>query len=313
MRVLPPIDLFTSALVTASSIAEPDATQGEATWSGATNYALAAEAISTATHRKYRSLQAANLNHPLPNYTIGETENDWWVDIGPTNKYAMFDYNRTTTSIDTSPLSVTIAPGQRVDSLALLGMQATQVTISATSVLGGGTVYGPEVVSLRRRSTRTWSDYFFGAFREVPSIILTDLPQFSDLIVTVEFENASDNVRVGTCAIGKSIFLGDIEYNPISDAINFSEVNRNDFGDAQLTQRRSIPKTTQKVFADTDILNSVRQARTDLNAQVAVWFGLDDEDDPRAEALLILGFYRTWTIDLVGDDVFEQNIEIEEF
>lgn len=310
MFVVPPLTIYGTALLTSSDISEPDVTQGEAVWSSGTTYAAADEVIETTNHRKYQSLQAGNLNHALPNYAVGETENSWWVDIGPTNKWAMFDFLRNTASVKATSINVVVSPGQRIDTVALLGLVGQSVTISVTS--GGATVYGPTTTQIRQRDIADWYDYFFAPFTSIPSVIFSDLPTYSDMIISLTISNPGGDAYCGAVVLGTQVGIGDIEYNPVSEAVNYSVVERDDFGNATLIPRRSIPKTTQKVYADAALIDIIRQLRSDLNAEVAVWCGMDDSTHVYAETLLIIGFYRSWTIDMTTPDVIEQDIEIEE-
>jgi hypothetical protein len=80
-------------------ISSTRAENDHAAWSAATTYALAARVISTATHRIYESVQAGNLNHAL-------TDVAWWIDIGPTNRWAMFDTVVGSITSQATPLTV---------------------------------------------------------------------------------------------------------------------------------------------------------------------------------------------------------------
>ena len=81
MQFIKPVSISDATLIS-STIAETD----YSAWSSGTTYALGDKVILTSTHRVYESLQAANTNH---NPT--EAASTWWLDIGPTNRWAMFD------------------------------------------------------------------------------------------------------------------------------------------------------------------------------------------------------------------------------
>lgn len=113
--------------------------------------------------------------------------------------------------------------------------------------------------------------------------------------------------------MGNKVYLGATQYNARSDSMNFSTINRDEFGGAILKPRRSVPKTNQTLWTPYDIVNSVRQVRTDLNAVPALWSGLDEKfDHPYFESLLILGIYKQFEIDLAHPQVALVNLELEE-
>ena len=276
-----------------------------AAYDGATTYALGDIVIlvSANSHHIYQSLQAANTGH------APATEATWWLDLGPTNRWAMFDILRNTQTDAPSPLTVVITPGVRINSIALLGLEADSVTVSITS--GGSTVY-THTQDLRSREVLDWYDYFFEPFSLMESVALLDLPPYTDAIITVEFTSASSNVKCGSLVLGSYVYIGNIQYNAESDALNFSTVERNTFGDSLLIPRRSVPKTNQTLVCKKDRVNKVRDLREALNAAPAVWVGLDDSTDGYSDALLILGYYRRFTINVAHPDDALITLELEE-
>ena len=276
-----------------------------AEWAVGTTYALGdiVKVVGTNSHKQYESLQAANL---------GKTPADeaaWWLDLGATNRWAMFDLLRNTQTEWASPLTVVITPGVRVNSLALLGLVADSVTVSITS--GGAIVY-EYTQDLGTREVLDWYDYFFEPFSTAPSVVLFDLPPYTDAIVTVTITRAAGNVSCGSLVLGPYVYIGAVRYNAESDALNFSTVERNAFGDTLLIPRRTVPKTNQTILCKKSRVNKVRDLRDALNAAVAVWSGLDDITDGYGEALLILGYYRRFTIDVAYPDDAVITLELEE-
>lgn len=262
---------------------------------------------TTFIHRIYEALAAI----PAGTYPPADvlTSAPKWLDIGPTNKWAMFDLLRNTATSRVSPLVVEITPGQRIDSIGLLGLVADSVTVEMKVL--GVTVFS-ETHSLSGRDTTTWSEYLFGVFSTAPSLALFNLPPYTNGVLAVTITKASGLVSCGGIVIGTSVYLGDTEINADSDADNFSLVKRNDFGDAQLLQRRSIPKIAANVLCPKMSVNKARAVRTDLNAVPALWSWLDDPAHDYFDAGLILGFYRRFGINLSYPDHAMLSLEIEE-
>jgi hypothetical protein len=301
MRVIPPLTI-TPAMLTSSTCAEPHAS--ETAYNPATTYGLGDVVVVAADHRTYESLQAGNTGH------TPSTSPTWWEDVGPTNCWKMFDILRNTQTEQASPLTVVITPGVRVNSIAVLGLEATSVSVSMTG--GGPTVY-THTEDLNTRDVGDWYDYFFAPFSTRPSIVRFDLPPYSNGIITVAITNAAGDALCGSLVLGSYEYIGQIEWNPESDALNFSTVDRDVFGNAELVQRRSVPKTTQTLKLDKSRVDRVRNLRTALNAQPAVWSGLDDlNTDGYFEALLILGFYRKFTISPRNAREADIALELEE-
>lgn len=300
MNVIPPIEI-TDALLTSSTAAEPG--PGETAWNAATNYSVGQRAIRTGTHRVYESL-VAGVDAGVPESTPSR-----WLDVGPTNRFAMFDLERNSSTIVTSPLTVVITPGQRCNAIALIGVVAQSVTITMT--VGASTVYS-YTKDLTTRSTLGWYDYFFGTFGTSPTVIRFDLPPFTAAVVTGTLTSAG-NVQCAAIALGTAVYLGKVQANPRSDALNFSRIERDGFGNTTLVPRRSVPKTNQVLLTEKGRIERLGELRKTLNAKPAVWSGLDDKTtDGYFEALLILGIYKAFTIDLTHRSHAVVNLELEE-
>lgn len=280
----------------------------EAAYSAGTTYALGD--TCSASNRTYESLAASNLGNALPISPEIQTTN--WIDVGPTNRYAMFDLSANTQTVTASPLTVVITPGERINTVGLTGLKANQAVISATSVLGGGTVYPAVTIDLNTREVADGYDYAFEPFSTSPGAVIFDIPPYSDIIVTIALTSTSGNVKCGSCVLGTYIYLGDSQYGATNDGLNFSTVTRDLYGNAVLVPRRTLPKTAQKLTVSAARVNKVKAARVLLNATPALWTGLDDSDNSYFDMLTILGVYTQFIIGAVHNDRAEVTLALEE-
>ena len=205
-----------------------------------------AHATARAGHSNIPALVSpGNVGNALP--VLPETTTSKWLDVGPTNRFAMFDLSRNTQTVCASPLTVVIAPGERANTIGFSGLSANQVQISATSVMGGGTVYPSAysasptgIFNLNTRIVNDGYDYCFEPFTTLPSLAIFDLPPFSDIIITVTISATSGNVKCGALVVGTYTYIGNIQFGMVNDALNFSTVTRDVFGNATLVPRRTI-------------------------------------------------------------------------
>jgi len=237
------------------------------------------------------------------------TDDGWWIDIGPTNRWAMFDLLRNTGTTTASPLTVSLTPGQRVDSIGVVGMVAD--TVSVTVSVAGNTVYTASA-DLLKRPTSGWYDYFFGAFRYQQEFARFDLPPYTGAVITITLTRANGNVTCGGVVVGPSVYLGRTLHEAESDALNFSKIDRDDFGTATLVPRRSVPRTVQSLRCKKSDVDRILQLRDDLNAVPALWSGLDDQDSGYFSALLIVGVYKRFTITMDQPEDALISLELEE-
>ena len=275
-----------------------------AEYAAGVTYALKDTIQVAATHKVYESLVAGNLGNAVTDATK-------WLDSGSTNRWKMFDLLRNSQTTVPGTITVVLTPGARINSLALMGLTANSVTITVTSAFGGGQVYS-KTEDLNTRIVLDAYDYFFAPFSTQVGVVVFDIPPYSDAIITVTITATSGSVACGGCVVGTFVYLGDVQYPPEADTLNFSTVARDSFGNSQLTPRRNVPKTTQTVWADKSRVNRLRAVRDALNAVPAVWAGIHDDTDGYFEALFILGYYRKFSINLTHATVAIVSLELEE-
>lgn len=300
MRIIPPLEI-TTARLTACNVAEPS--PDEQVYDADESYALGDVVISTVTHRKYESLIADNEGHPLDDSTK-------WADVGPTNRYAMFDHFRSTLTQNETDIELTITPGQRVDSIALIGITAVSVEITVTAGDGEHDVYSRQI-NMVDRDIANWYEYFFKPFELRSDILLTDLPPFIDAQIHVKL--IGENVALSTLIVGQSQYVGSIEDNATDDALNFSKTDRDEYGNVTaLIQRRSVPTTDMRVVANPADGPRLRELREQLNAKPALWIGVENTENSYFSMLLRLGFYKRFSFDLVAANRLMVDLQIEE-
>ncbi len=273
-------------------------------YNGAHNYDVDDYCQDNTNHLIYRSLVASNNGHALTDATK-------WEEVGPTNKWSMFDFTRSTRTSVPLTFTAVFAPGERCNSFALSGIRANTYSLTVTSTAGGGTVYSASG-SLNTRETLGWYDYFFGSFSTQESLVFFDIPPYSDAIFTITLTATSGNAELGACIVGNYVYIGETQYTAVSDVLNFSTIERDDDGNATLTPRRNVPKTSQQVWCDKMRVNKVRQLREDLNATPAIWYGINDESDGYFESLSILGIYKEFVINVAMPEKAVITLTLEE-
>ena len=280
----------------------------EDAYNAGTTYSAAATVAFN--NRCYESLQDSNTGNTPPIFPERQTE--WWLDVGPVNRWAMFDLSRNTQTVVNGDLTVVFAPGERVNAIGITGMKANTVTITVTSVLGGGTVYGPLIIDLNTREVSDGYDFCFEPFSTLPSAVRFNLPPFSDAQITVTFSSNTGNTKCGAIVVGNGVYLGSLEYQATNAALNFSTIERDLYGTATLVQRRSLPKTTNTLYLPTARVNKAIAARTQLNAVPAFWAGLDETSNGYFEMTLILGIYTRFEINADSINQAKISLDLEE-
>lgn len=313
MYCIPPIEITpTNGKLESTSVAEPDATQGEIAWVSGTNYAKDDIRILVSTHRKYKAVV------PITGSTIAPNlDTDKWQDIGATNKYAMIELDRNNTTISDSSLIFVINPDERIDSFFLGGLVGTDVLAEVLD--SAGNVIRSYIYSLTLRNTISWKTYFFGKFKTQQSLIRFDLPLIyqSKLRITITNSNVGGKTGVSSVIVGTAEYIGEVQWEPESDAQNFSKIERSFDGTLKggvtLIRRRSVPTLSLNIWAPKNLTTRLFELRSELNAIPVVWSGLDQNvNDPYYNILLILGIYRNFKINLKNPDYVLVQLSLEE-
>lgn len=301
MKVIPPITI-TDAMLTSSTATEPSGT--ETAWVSGTTYAVDDVCIRTQTHRKYQRMIAG------AGTTAPELDTTNWLDIGPTNKWAMFDTLRNSATSVSGTLTVVIAPAQRINSAALIGLVGLSATITMT--VSAVTVY-TTTVNLTMRNTLTWTDYYFGTFGQQKAVALFDLPPYATPVITITITPVDGVAACGGVVLGTAVDLGQALYDAESGSLNFSRIERDAFGNATLIPRRSVPTTSQTTWISKSQVNKVFEVRDTLNAVPALWSALDDKSsDGYFDALLIFGVYKEFRINMSYPENAKVTLQLEE-
>lgn len=262
-----------------SAIAAVDAAVGELAWVSGTSYAINDKRVDN--NRLYsRKIAGAGTTAP-------GLDPINWNDVGPSNRQAMLDLDRSKATTSAAGFSLALVPGKRINTLALTGLQASAVRLDMRV---GNTVYYSKTIKTVRRNTTGWLSYFVGAFRYAPSIMVMDLPIVTGAVITVTL--IGTNVKCASVVVGTYVDMGTAEMGATADAINLSKIEPDEFGDTNLVKRRSIPTGDIRIKVPRAIVNSLRQVRADLNAEPALWTALDGmTEHDYFESFLFVGIY----------------------
>lgn len=286
MKVVRPITINDTTL-TSTSVAE---TLTE--YNAGTSYAVGNQVKRDATHHAYESLVGSNTGN------TPEDSPEEWLDLGPTNPWAMFDGSNTTQTTASTEIEVVIEPGTRVNSVALIGIDAASVTIVA--MLGLTEVYNQTYDLTSSDGVIDWYSYFYEEIIRDTDLTVTDIPSYAGLEITITITGAT--VACGTCVVGQSVGLGTSLYSPKVGMQDYSRAEEDDFGNVQLVQR-AYAKTGQfNVWCDNSRIGYVGRLLADLRATPVVWIVTDETGAAFNPLTTIYGWYRDWNIEIPYKD-----------
>lgn len=299
MKVLSPVTI-TDAMLVSSTIAETD----YAAWSSGTTYAAAARVISTTTHRIYESVVGSNLNKDP---TVAANIGPWWINVGPTNRWSVFDSSVSTASTATTTMSWVFKPG-RVDSIAFLGITGTTLTVSQKDATGGTTVYSSST-TLDGTLLSDWYMYFFEPFTVRDTVTLTNklLPYTAgEITVTLA---GTGTVRLGCIAVGTLYTVGDTQYGATAGIIDYSTKTTDTYGNTVITKRAFSKRMEARMQLTSAQFAKTHALLSSLRSTPVVWLGTDDTTT--YAPLVIFGYYKDFSMEIAYPTYSVCSLQVE--
>lgn len=287
MKVINPVAI-TASMVTSSTAAEPSGTD-PSVWNVETAYAVGDYAYLAATHMIYRCLVANTGNSPDVNLT-GTTPK--WMEWYKTNKYKMFDDAISSVTSVTSPLTVTVVPGEGIDSIALMEISGTSLTVTVKDAPGGTTVY-TSTTNLDDTIILDWYEYFFEPYAYATQVVLTDIPNYYQCEVTISITSTT-TAACGACVMGMLYDLGDTSYGAQLGLINYTSKRVDDYGRTVLNRSTYSKRLSVSMLIDYATFNRVESLlERELRDVAAVWIGTDSD---RYTPMIVYGYYKDWAM-----------------
>jgi hypothetical protein len=246
-----------------------------------------------------------------PNKNIDPTTDDGsvWVDIGPTNKWAMFDNVAGTTTTDPDEIDITIEPMTRVNALALLGLEnAISVQVIMT-VTPEGEVYNETFDLTSTEGIIDWYEYFTEDVDRQTTLMLLELPGlYGDPSIQVIITGGgTDDVAVGHLSIGRTYNLGRTLHDGAHVGItDYSRKEADDFGNYELVERAFAKRGSFRTLIESGQVDGIQSVLAQYRATPAVYSASEDY-----AATLIFGFFRDFQIEIAYPTQSLVSLELE--
>lgn len=295
---------LTDAMLVSSTAPEADF----AVWAAGTFAVGAKRIMTTGIHRIYECLLAHTSTDAsgAPNLNTSGTAPKW-LEIGPTNKWAMFDDKIGTVSTLESPLTVVINPGP-VSGLALLELKGRTAEVTLKDQSGGTVVYS-RTVDLDGTIVTSFFDWFFAEFAQQTDLTLTDLPsQFFNGELTVSVTSTAGAVSCGVCLVGKVSSLGQTQQGATIGIISYSVKQTDAFGNLTIVKRQNSKRGSFRMIVEKADLNRVYRTLAAADSVLCIYVATEA---PGYEPLILYGIWRDFNLDVSYPDYVLTSIEIE--
>lgn len=299
MQIIRPIEITDTELNSTTAV------ETDPTYNPATTYALGAYVIYN--KRRYESLQASNTGN-----TPGAVGSTWWLDVGPSNQWAMFDQINGTQTTGTDSIVTELTIASRLDSLALLNLDAAEVTVVAETA-AAVEVYNETYSLVDNDEVTDWYQYFFLETSRGTELIVSDIPRYAGMTITVTVSDTGAQVAIGSMIFGTVHDLGLTLAGARVGIIDYSRKEADDFGNYSLVERAFAKRANFSVIVEgtsmADVggrVDAVHRILSQYRAAPLVWVGSDSYD-----STTIFGFYRSFEVDVAYPTHSVLSLEIE--
>lgn len=299
MKIVRPIDILDANLLS-SNVTEND----YAAWSAATTYALGDRAIYVIadTHWIVESLQAGNLNHT----PTGATTDTWWLLVGNTNRWKMFDGVVQSQTTNADSIEVTIeSTTERIDSIALFNIDCASVQVTVTDAVDG-LVYDETVNMVAPSGITDWYAYFFEPITRITDYVFTELPPYLGADIAVTITDTGATAKCGALVAGLSRNIGGTMYGAQTGIQDYSIKQVDAFGNYSILERAYNKRASFQVRVENSMIDELQTILAGYRATPVVYVGSDDY-----ASTMIYGYYKDFSTVISYPRVSILNIELE--
>lgn len=271
--------------VTDQVFGSSNAVESAPEWDNGTSYSEGQIVQVAAAKRIYESLVDANSG----NDPVTDT-GDNWLDVGPTNPWAMFDEYSETQTIRAGNITVTLNPGSLVTSIALSNMAGTQVQIIQNDPIEGITY--DETFSLNSYDNiADYWDYFFAPIVRKTDLFIDDIPPYANATITLVLDNPEGDAAIGKMVIGTVQELGATLYGAEFGRLDSSRITEDGFGNLTIVRRSSRRRMSLNVIVARENVDEVGRILDDRRGLPTVFVGQEDYTQT-----LVDGIPREWRV-----------------
>lgn len=305
ITIVDPITITDSMLIDSGSPPATNVPENDyAEWNVGTTYNAGDRVILTSTHRIYESLLGSNTGND-PTVTSSPT---YWIEVGPTNRWAVFDTSVSTQTVQGNNITYTLEPAINVNSLGILNItEASEIIVTIESASSSPTeVYRSETLFTGHPKTSDWWSWFFATRRTPSQFLLNDLPPYPDGVIKIEVIGTS-NLAIGVILLGQQQKFGlGIKYGARVGIQDYSRKETNEFGETVLVQRAFAKRANVDLFLEKFEVDPFQLALSDIRAKPVLWI-LSDE----YESTTLFGFYKNFDILISYPEHADCQLEIE--
>jgi len=298
----------TDAVLTSSNV--PETAAGEPEYDSATTYSTGdVVSVLGSVQRRYESLIDSNAGNFPPDSP------DQWLDLGPTNRWRMFDGGTGTLTTQSDNIEVVLEPEGLVNGMTFFNVDASDIRIQVRDS-SDTLVYDKTATFLLQTSSSNWYSYFFETFgSQFRDSVVLDIPPVVAPKITVTISRPGESTSCGLLLIGRQQTLGQTIYGSSVGIRDFSIKETDEFGNPTVVQRTFVKRAELDIIVNTPDVSRIQRILADRRAKPTVYIGSPDAalfaEEPIHEETLVYGYYVDFDIVLSDKRTSRATLEVE--
>lgn len=248
--------------------------------------------------REYEALTTVTGTYPPLGSSSGTLQ---WLDLGPTNRYGMFDGQAGTETRRADVIDVTITPPSPVDSVAFFGLVADQIVLEVIGPAPGNDILATRTVDLTLASLNPLEGP-----QRIGDTAVFGLPAVAGMKIRAVITIAEGDAVCGLMLPGVAKALGTTQVGSSVGIIDFSRKEVDAFGRPMIVKRRFSKRGSFRLVMPNEIVDAVHKTLSNYRAEPVAWVGVQG-----LQSTVIYGWYRDFDLVISGPTVSTCTLSVE--
>lgn len=263
----------------------------ETAWSSGSVYNYGAEARDGHYIYAYAGVSGTNT-------TLSPANDTTWVEMRPTNYFAMLDGKTGTQTLNLNNIDIQVADSS-YDVFSILNITGRSLYLKLTELTGSTVVYEETINLQDETGVVDFFSYCFSDFIFTNDVFRT-LPIYGNSRLQVKLTaETGTNAAIGRLVLGRSLYVGETGMGASLGIESYSTKDTNIFGETTLIHRGAVNLESYEVLVPTEKIPMLKRKAIELDA-VPILFIMDESSDSNLENLQTFGYWQSFSILVKG-------------
>lgn len=257
----------------------------DAEYNAGTSYTLGQRVYYSPNNKSYECVQAPALNR------TPSTSPLYWMLAAPSNRWAMFDAEISTSTVTTGNLTATVTPGRRISAVTLHGLIGTSITVTQKNSEGTVLYTGTKTL---RADPSGWYEYLFASRKQISEAFFDEMQMVSG--TRIEIEIVGSYCACSAITVGTRHDIGQLQYGAETSIIDYSKKITSADGVQSFQQGRYSKRISGQLMQDKGQYAILSELLESVRATQCAWIGVPT--DIEYSPLSVLGSFRSYSFNV---------------